>query len=377
MRRFRVVLALLLLSVFALANLSVSGNVCAQSCVPPPTGLVAWWPGDGDANDLAGENDGTLEGGATFAPGMVGQAFSLDGVDDYVSVPDDPSLNLGAGLTVEAWINPSYPHVGYFDPIVKKAGEPEDPDPQVHGYALEFYFDEVVFWVYLDSPGWWWASTRAAVPFDVWTHVAGTFDGEYVRLYVNGQEVLPSAYHPGTIIPSSNPLYIGHDPANSDRWYSGLIDEVVVSDSALSAAEIQAIYLAGSAGRCKAISVGIDIKPGSYPNSFNINGHGVIPVAVLGSDTFDVSQIDLTTLNFQGLEVRVKGGKNQMLQCSIEDVSGDFAYPEGAPDGYDDLVCQFEDDASLWIEGEAEATLAGSLLDGTPFAGTDTINIVP
>ena len=67
----------------------------------------------------------------------------------------------------------------------------------------------------------------------------------------------------------------------------------------------------------------------------------------------------------------------QMLQCSIEDVSGDFAYPEGAPDGYDDLVCQFEDDASLWIEGEAEATLAGSLLDGTPFAGTDTINIVP
>jgi hypothetical protein len=59
------------------------------------------------------------------------------------------------------------------------------------------------------------------------------------------------------------------------------------------------------AGPCSTPEVEIDIKPGSYPNCFNINGHGVIPVAILGSADFDVAQIDVTTLDFAGLQVRV------------------------------------------------------------------------
>jgi hypothetical protein len=88
----------------------------------------------------------------------------------------------------------------------------------------------------------------------------------------------------------------------------------------------------------------IDIKPGSYPNCFNIKSHGVIPVAVLGRADFDIAQIDVSTLHFAGLDVRVKG--NGAPQCSVEDVSGDFTYPEGAPDGYLDLVCQFVNDST-------------------------------
>lgn len=120
--------------------------------------------------------------------------------------------------------------------------------------------------------------------------------------------------------------------------------------------------------------VEIDIKPGSYPNSLNINGHGVIPVAILGSADFDVTQIDLSTLRFAGLEVRVKG--NGAPQCSIKDVSGDFTNPEGAPDGYQDLVCQFVDNPDTWLPGEGVAKLMGNLLDGTPIEGTDEIIIV-
>jgi hypothetical protein len=121
--------------------------------------------------------------------------------------------------------------------------------------------------------------------------------------------------------------------------------------------------------------VPIDIKPGSYPNCFNINGNGVIPVAILGSADFDVTQIDVDTLEFAGLEVRVKG--NGIPQCSVDDVSGDFTFPEGAPDGIDDLVCQFVDDPSLWNPGDGEATLTGELFDGTLIEGTDNICIVP
>ncbi len=123
------------------------------------------------------------------------------------------------------------------------------------------------------------------------------------------------------------------------------------------------------------IHVGIDIKPGSFPNSINKDGNGVIPVAILGSADFDVTQIDPASLSFEGAAVRIKG--NGAPQCSVQDVSGDFTNPEGAPDGYPDLVCQFVDDTSIWAEGPGTATLTGSLYDGTPFEGSDSVNVVP
>lgn len=80
--------------------------MCAQgACTPPPSGLVSWWDGDSvsgtTAFDIWDGNDGTLQNGATFAPGMVGEAFSFDGVNDYVNVPDNANLDLNE-FTVEA-----------------------------------------------------------------------------------------------------------------------------------------------------------------------------------------------------------------------------------------------------------------------------------
>ena len=114
------------------------------------------------------------------------------------------------------------------------------------------------------------------------------------------------------------------------------------------------------------LSVNIDIKPGSDPNAFNINDHGVIPVAILGSEVFDVYDIDIPTVKFAGLEVRVTG-KAQKEKCAFKDFNSD---------GYMDLVCQFEDVADDWEAGEEEATLEGYLYDGTYFYGSDSIKVV-
>ncbi len=62
-----------------------------DTCTPPPSGMVSWWRGQDDANDSVGTNHGTMMNGATFAPGKVGQAFSFDGVDDYVELPPTAS----------------------------------------------------------------------------------------------------------------------------------------------------------------------------------------------------------------------------------------------------------------------------------------------
>lgn len=110
------------------------------------------------------------------------------------------------------------------------------------------------------------------------------------------------------------------------------------------------------------IEVHIDIKPGSDPNCFNVNSHGVIPVAILGSDTFHVTEIDQGSLSFGGLAVRIRGNKGPL--CRVD-------YSDG--DEYLDLVCQFEDNSDYWNPGNGEATLTGTLINGTEFEGTDSI----
>lgn len=117
------------------------------------------------------------------------------------------------------------------------------------------------------------------------------------------------------------------------------------------------------------IEIDIDIKPGSEPNCFNINGRGVIPVAVLGSDGLDVTTIDWDTLGFAGLDVRIRGNHGPL--CAYEDTNDD---------GTLDLVCHFEDDPGSWIPGDSVACLTGNLLEesgGSVIEGCDSICLVP
>ena len=71
-----------------------------------PAGLVAYWPGDGNADDDVGGNHGTLRGRALFAPGRVGQAFSFDGNSSYVSVLHNANIAFEThDFTVQLWVN--------------------------------------------------------------------------------------------------------------------------------------------------------------------------------------------------------------------------------------------------------------------------------
>lgn len=224
-------------------------------CCPVPEGLVGWWTGDGNALDSVGDNHGTIVGGLTYVPGKVGKAFKINGdafSQSYVTVPDSTTLNPTSALSVEAWIYPTGPFDPVASPIVKKAGTGIfDPT----GYSLEFTsFGTISFSAYLNA-GLGWVGTpynapETALVLNHWNHVVGTYDGDTLRLYIDGHPV-SSRTAPGSIVPSHNPLQIGHDPASVPTpFFNGLIDEVSIYNRALSEREIRAIFAAGSAGKC-------------------------------------------------------------------------------------------------------------------------------
>jgi hypothetical protein len=105
----------------------------------------------------------------------------------------------------------------------------------------------------------------------------------------------------------------------------------------------------------------VDVQPGST-GCLNPTSNGVIPVAILGSASFQVKDVRLDeTLQLGSLALRVRGGKPL---CSVTQVNAD---------GYDDLMCHFDNVSTNWTSGQTTATVSGKLYDGVPVQGSDAI----
>ena len=267
------VLGLVIASGGLLAAISAFTSVREEAgpgpkCVPSPPGLVGWWPGDGSGSDVVGGRHATLHGDATFGPGLVGQAFVLDGAGDFVSVPDDPALDVGTAdftiawwamfeategesVLLEKWIQGSPTGEGVTGWTVTMTETP------VEGTVVDTTFT-------LETAGGFSVQTPALrIDQRTWIHFAVRRREDTFELLINGEVVASKTAPKGVVIDLDSPasLKFGHRGSPEDTpgsvddrglFLDGRLDEVrLFVGRALSDKQIRAIIEAeANRARC-------------------------------------------------------------------------------------------------------------------------------
>jgi len=244
---------------------SVVVTAVQAPCLAVPAGLVAWWPGEGNASDFVGTNNGVFVGAVAIVPGKVGQALRLNGLDTSVHVPASTGLDVGAGIgfTIEAWISPT--DLATQRPIA----EWEAPGG---GFGVHFWLSATtggggagaLFANLVDTSGnyHYLSSVPALLRNNTWQHVALTYDKASGRagIWLDGGSV--ASANLGTFVPqTTSALNLGLRTSYGPR-FAGSMDEVSLYNRALTANEMQAIYQAGGGGKCKGpVGVPLTIAP--------------------------------------------------------------------------------------------------------------------
>jgi RHS repeat-associated protein len=216
-------------------------SVLAQASAGGTTatdGLVAAYGfGEGSGTAVADRsvegNDGTISGAAWSASGRHGDALSFDGVDDYVEIPHDDSLDITGELTLSAWVKLDEVDTGRWQDIVFKERGSDG------SYALDAERPAGPWPNFAVNDGSWDdVHAQSAIAADEWVHIAGVWEGEWLLLYVDGQIV--EAEEGVDPLASTGVLRIGGtDVFGPNQHLDGLIDDVRVYRRPLSQHEIQ------------------------------------------------------------------------------------------------------------------------------------------
>jgi len=212
----------------------------ARTHAPVTSGLVSRWRGEKNALDSVGENDGTIVGNVIYEPGIIGQAFSFDGVNSGVLLGNPKSLQL-QNFTIEAW--------------VKRASAERTTEPEIYDNAGFLHYGELGYGFGPNNDGRLLLtkvgvggvySSKLRITDTRFHHVAVTKDGSLVTFYVDGESEVVESYDPGFVF--NTPVAIGARGPDMAGSFLGLIDELAVYSRALTKSEIQSNYTAGRAG---------------------------------------------------------------------------------------------------------------------------------
>jgi len=226
----------------------------AQSCTPVPSGIVGWWPGDVNENDIIGGNNPSAVSEVSLVPAEVLDGFTF-GSNGYIAIPASSSL-ANQQFTWNAWVRPDGPGPtnDEFGSVILLQNTSETASAY-DVIALDWSYSTSLFNFTFGEQHSETIFSKDTFPAGSFYHVAVTYDGTTFRLYVNG--VLESSRRSKKKIQySSVPWGFGQSfiqggPGSGFREWNGVIDEIQAYSRALSRAEIRAIYKARRAGVCK------------------------------------------------------------------------------------------------------------------------------
>jgi hypothetical protein len=245
----KLVAMLLVLAVVLNLGLVPTVSVGADSGL----GLVGLWHFDGNTSDSSGvmpPNNGVPSGGPGYTTGKFNQGINLDGIDDYVEIPDSSSLDITNNLTIEAWVYLDKLTAPYTC-IVTKTAPSQARYSFVVGGQNSGFNGRVAFFVSKDgSPNYSAQYSNTILNLGQWYHIAGTYefqgDGSSVmKVFVNGAlDSTPNPLAVGPIFSGSSPLRIGARITVPICSVDGIIDEVRIYNTALSS-QVIALHYAG------------------------------------------------------------------------------------------------------------------------------------
>ncbi len=239
---------------------TITGQAVAQTCVLPPSGLVSWWPGDGNANDLIGSNDGIIED-ATFSGAQVGYGFDFLGSSNRIKIPHASELDFTTtdSYTIDFWIKTGIHSSGHISLVEKWTGQSATPYP----YTVRLNTGDgtsdprigpvgTIFCASYDTSKFPIVSSISRVDDNSFHHVACVFDhpSKRIDVYIDGQLDNSLTYPALGGISNSADLSFGlRGDFHPLTDFNGILDEVEIFNRGLSPQEIESIFLAGSAGK--------------------------------------------------------------------------------------------------------------------------------
>ena len=196
---------------------------------------------------------------------------------------------------------------------------------------------------------------------------AGDYDAFVTKLNAAGTALVYSTYLGGNGIDEGNGIALDQSgnayvvgQTNTASGFPGITASSIQSTNAGGGRD-------GFVAKIQFVTpVSIDIKPGTFPNSINLGSNGTVPVAILGSATFDASQVDPLTVTLADARVKLKGKGTAM--ASLEDVNRD---------GFLDMVVHVSTSSLVLNGNDTEGTVQGTTVGGIPFIGKDSVRIVP
>ncbi|MGA2086314.1 MAG: LamG domain-containing protein, partial [Terracidiphilus sp.] len=235
----------------------------APACLAQPASLVSLWPGNDNANDVGpGGYNGTLENGVTYALGEVGDAFSFSGSDQYVLIgqPVPTNLQIQGAISMSAWVYMTALPTSYATIMGSEDGndgiglyiDNANNRTDVPPGAIDFDIG--------NGSGFYSVLTTTQVPLNQWTLVTVTASANNPSLvYFNGVQqptITPSGETPwttSTTVPyNASGQWFAIGQSSASNWpFTGLLNDVAVYNAALTSAQVQAIYNAGSGGVCQ------------------------------------------------------------------------------------------------------------------------------